>query len=64
MASTLAKRLIRHEGVAPAEELSDESLLEQFLSGLMDEQGGAELSPRMILLIAAAPRNGLSSIGG
>jgi RNA polymerase sigma factor (sigma-70 family) len=39
MASTLAKRLIRHEGASPAEELSDESLLEQFLSGEgMDSQ--------------------------
>ncbi|HZW31683.1 MAG TPA: sigma-70 family RNA polymerase sigma factor [Isosphaeraceae bacterium] len=33
MASTFAKRLIRHEGVSRTEELSDESLLEQFLSG-------------------------------
>ena len=33
MASTIAKRLIRHEGGARVEELSDESLLEQFLSG-------------------------------
>src|SRR5207248_7998405 len=39
MASTLAKRLIRHEGASPADELSDESLLEQFLSGEgMDSQ--------------------------
>jgi len=28
--------------------------LEQFLAVLMDEQGGAGLSPRMMLLVAAA----------
>src|SRR6516165_2427776 len=33
MASTIAQRLIRHEAGARVEELSDESLLEQFLSG-------------------------------
>jgi RNA polymerase sigma factor (sigma-70 family) len=33
MASTLAKRLIKHEGVSRADEMSDEGLLEQFLSG-------------------------------
>src|SRR5437764_13358905 len=39
MASTLAKRLIRHEGGLRAEELSDETLLEQFLTGVgLDSQ--------------------------
>jgi RNA polymerase sigma factor (sigma-70 family) len=33
MSSTLAKRLIRHESTSPAAELSDEILLERFLTG-------------------------------
>src|SRR5262249_26937469 len=40
MASTLAKRLIRHDAVCRVEELSDEELLEQFLTeeGLESEE--------------------------
>ena len=38
--------------------------LEQFLIVLMDEQGGAGLSPRMICWSRTPARNGRSSIGG
>ena len=38
--------------------------LEQFLAVLMDEQGGAGMSPRMVLLIADARAHGRSSIDG
>ena len=37
--------------------------LEQFLAVLMDEQSGAGLSPRMILLVGDARGNGPNSIG-
>jgi RNA polymerase sigma factor (sigma-70 family) len=39
MTRTVTKRLIRHEGATPAAERSDESLLEQFLTGVgLDSQ--------------------------